>query len=343
MSSVFLQNALYIILSFSWIAYILQELFIAGSSALNVRLANDEGERKQIQVISGLHFDGVEVWLIAALTITLGAFPLAFATSLTYLYVVFFLLLYALITRGIVIEILYKMDHPKWIKVNAYLWAISSALILFFIGVYLTTLFYGLPFDGNGMTTGVFGIFNVTTLSGGLLFVSLGLTAGASWIALMSEGEIVNRAMLLVKKLGLPIVSAVLVLLVFMGMNVMDDSIFVGHIFQKSALFFALPGLTVGFAITSIFAMRKQNTKQTFMYTIITLFFFLLTGFVGAYPFVLRSSIDVTAGITVSDAITQVKSGQVIFIVILIFYPLIGFYQGWKYRRFSQKVKPYDE
>jgi cytochrome d ubiquinol oxidase subunit II len=343
MNSAFLEVALYMILSFSWMVYIIQELFIAGSSALNVRLAKDEGQRKQIQVISGLHFDGVEVWLIAALTIMLGAFPLAFATSLTYLYVVFYLLLYVLITRGVVIEIIYKLDNPKWIKVNAYLWAVSSALIIFFIGVYLTALFYGLPFDNSGLTGGAFGIFNVTTISGGLLFVSLGLTAGSAWIDLMTEGDLGQRAMEFSRNLGMSIVSAVLLLLVFMGMNVMDDSIFVGQIFQQSALFFALPGLAAGLAITAIFAQRKLDAKKVLIYTLLTMFFYLLTGFVGAYPFVLRSSVDITAGITVSDAITQVQSGRIIFIAILVFYPLIGFYQGWKYRKFKQQVKPHDE
>ena len=94
MSSATLASIAFIIISFTWIVYIVQEMFITGSSALNMAVSENEAERKQIQVISGLHFDGIEVWLLAAITLTLGLFPLVFAETFTYLYVIFFLLLY---------------------------------------------------------------------------------------------------------------------------------------------------------------------------------------------------------------------------------------------------------
>ena len=81
MSNETLASIVFTIISFSWVVYLLQEMFITGASALNMSICKNEGERKQIQVISGIHFDGIEVWLIAALTITLGAFPLVFVLA----------------------------------------------------------------------------------------------------------------------------------------------------------------------------------------------------------------------------------------------------------------------
>ena len=92
MSNELLGVLLFFVIGFSWIVYLSQEIFISGSSMLNTILCNNEKERKQIQVISGLHFDGMEVWLLGALTVTFGVFPLAFATTFTHMYVIFFLL-----------------------------------------------------------------------------------------------------------------------------------------------------------------------------------------------------------------------------------------------------------
>lgn len=343
MSSVFLANAMFIFITFTWMVYLVQEMFITGSSALNWTIAKNEQERKQIQYASGLHWDGIEVWLIAAIVLTLAAFPLAFATSFTYLYVIFYLFLYALITRGIVIETLYKLDNPKWVKANAIAWAVSSSLIMFILGVYITNLFYGLPFDGSGMTTSFFGAFNVTTISGGLLFFTLSILSGAAWIDLKTTGEIGTRALQFVKKTGFGLIAPVLLLLVFMGFNVQDNSIFVGELFASSPVFYVLPALTAAAAIRLLFTVLKGKAKPVFIHSLATMGLFLLTGFVGTYPVLLPSSIDPNFGITITDALTQVKSAQILFTAIVIFYPIIIGYQSWKYIRFAKKVEPMEE
>jgi len=342
-SSAFLGNSLFIFIALTWTIYLVQEMFISGSSALNWTIAKNEKERKQIQYASGLHWDGIEVWLIVALVLTLGAFPLVFATSFTYLYVIFFLLLYVLFTRGIVIETLYKLDNKKWVKANAIAWAVSSALIMFFLGVYLTNLFYGLPFDGDGMTTSFFGAFHVTTISGGLLFFALSIISGAAWIELKTAGELGSRAIAFIKKLLVGPAAVVFLLFVYMGINVQDNSIFVGELFAKYPVLFVLPGLTVLAAIRLVFTIFKGTAKPIFIHSLATMGLFLLTGFVGTYPVLLPSSIDPSFGIAITDSLTQIKSAQIIFFTIVIFYPIIIGYQGWKYMKFNEKVEQTEE
>lgn len=338
MTSEMLANSLYIMIAFTWIIYLSQELFISGSSALNWTLANDETDRKTIQEATGLHWDGIEVWFIAAMVVTLGAFPLVFATTFTMLYVVFFLLLYALITRGVVIETLYKLDHPKWVKYNALAWAISSALILFFLGVYITSLFYGLPFENGEMTGGFLRIFSVTTIAGGLLFFALGIVGGGAWIALTTNQSLADKALHLIKTKGVFVVVSVLLLLVYMGINVQDNSLFVGELFSRSPLYFVLPALTVLASIAIIYAGWNKHAKLLYISSIATMALFVLTGFVGNYPIALPSNIDPASSISIFDAITQVAGGRVIFFVVLFAYPVIIGYQSWKYWRFKRTV-----
>ena len=337
MSSTFLANGLFVLLAFTWVMYLVQELFITGSSALNLVLAKDEQERKQIQYSSGLHWDGIEVWLIAALVVTLGAYPLAFATIYTHLYVVFFLLLYALITRGIVIETLYKLDSEKWVKYNKVAWAISSALIIFLLGVYITNMFYGFAIDSTTISGNLFSIFTTTSIAGGLFFFALAIAAGASWIDLTTEGELGTRGLQLVKKLGINVIVPVLLLLVFMGFNV-ADRLFIGQLFTAYPVLFVLPFMAFVSAILVLYFGLKQQAKGLFIAALVTMALFVITGFVGAYPDLVPSRLDPTYSITISDAITQVKSGTVIFIAILVAYPIVIGYQAWKYKKFATKL-----
>ena len=333
----------YIIISFTWVAYLVQEMFITGSSALNMFVCKNEAERKQIQVSSGLHFDGIEVWFVVALTITIGAFPLVIGTIFSYMYIIIFLLIYAIIARGVSIEVIYKLDSPRWIKSMTITWTVSSILIIFILGVYITNIFYGFPLDSSGMISSYVSIFNITGIAGGLLFAVLALASGSSWIKLNTVGDLGERAIKAVKKVGIFYTIPVLLLLVFMGFNNTEASIFIGELFSKSFVFFVFPLLTVVFATFTAYMGFKEKGKNIFIFSILTMLLFLLTGFIGAYPYMVTSHIAIGNGITIFDAMVHTKALQLIFIVSLIFFPIIIGYQTWKYYKFTDKIKLNDE
>jgi cytochrome d ubiquinol oxidase subunit II len=333
---------MYFVIMFTWMMYLCQELFISGASALNISLSKDESERKQIQVTSGLHFDGMEVWLVTAIALMFGIYPQVFGEVLSHLYVVFFILLYVIIARGVSIEVIYKMEDKRWQKTMSYVWMISSILLLLLLGVYITNMFYGYPYDG-GMTKGFLSVLNVTSISGGLLFVVLSFTAGSGWIHLTVTGDLKTKALKFVKKIGVIYMVPVLVLLIGMGFNNSDSSIYTGEIFSQSFLWFILPITTVAFATLVLWFGYIEDGKKMFVFSILTMFFYLLTGFVGSFPNVLLSRINPSLSLTVSDVMASYNAMNVIFIAVCIFYPIIIGYQSWKYVRFSGNIKPNDE
>lgn len=328
---------MFFIMAFSWIVYLVQEMFITGASALNRVASKNEEDRKKIQVITGLNFDGIEVWLIASLTLLFAVFPLAFTTILTYLYVPFFLLLFAIIFRGVSIEVIYKLDNEKWVKLMVMLWTVSSIVLIFILGIYITNIFLGFPLENGELTGSFFSIFNTAGIAGGVLFVTLSLLAGASYIMLFAGEVVGQRALDFIKKFGVIYISPILVLLVFMGFNNTDASIFVGELFQAHRWLFVLPALTVIFGLMTIRHGYKQNSMQLFVFSLLTMAFFLLTGFIGSFPNLVASKIDLTESITTLDSVSA-KTMNIIFVFIIIFYPLIMFYQGWKYKRFMKRV-----
>lgn len=343
MSNELLGILLFFIIGFAWMVYLAQEIFISGVSLLNVAICDDEKERKQLQVISGLHFDGMEVWLIAALTLLFGVFPLGFATILQHLYVVFFVLIYALIARGVSIEVIYKLDSPKWIKSMKITWLVSSIMIVFLLGVFMTSLFNGFPLGVDGMEQNFFSIINVTTISGGLLFTALSFVTGAGWISLTTEGVVQNRGLVFVKKTGIHIAVPVLALMVVMGFNNTGTSPFIGELFAKYPGLFVLPALEVLAAIMVIYYGIKMKGRQLFIHAVAVMILFIITGFLGTYPNVVLSSIDPMYSITIVDAMSSVNSLTIILWVTIIFFPTILGYQTWKYLKFRTRVKLNDE
>jgi cytochrome d ubiquinol oxidase subunit II len=344
MSSATLASIAFIIISFSWIVYIVQEMFITGSSALNMAVSENEAERKQIQVISGIHFDGIEVWLLVSIVLTLGIFPLVFAETFTYLYVIFFLLLYAIIARGVSIEVIYKMDSKKWIKAMVVTWTVSSGLLIFILGVYLSNIFYGFPLDSSGeMASNYLSLFNITGIFGGLFFLSSALVAGAGWIKINTTGNVGDKAVKVVKKYGIIYIMFFSLMITVMGFNNTDASIYIGELFSKSIIFFILPIMTLVFALITLYSGFKERGKRLFIFGLLTMTFFLITGFVGIYPYMVPSNISLSNGITIYDAVVSNKAINVVLIVVIIFYPIIFLYQGWKYKNFTKKVNLNDE
>lgn len=342
MSHEILGNIMYFVIAFTWIVYLCQEVFISGASALNVSLSKDESERKQIQVTSGLHFDGMEVWLVTAIALMFGIYPQVFGEVLSHLYVIFFVLLYVIIARGISIEVIYKLDNEKWQKAMSYTWMISSILLMLLLGVYITNMFAGYPYDG-GMTKGFLSVLSVTSISGGLLFVILSFTAGGGWIYLTVTGDLKLKAVKFVKKVGVIYMVPVLVILTGMGFNNTDSSIYTGQLFSNSYLWFILPLLTTVFAILVLWFGHKEDGKKLFIFSILTMLFYLLTGFIGSFPNVLLSVVDPALSLTVTDVMTSFNAMNVIFIAVCIFYPIIIGYQSWKYVRFAWNINPNDE
>lgn len=344
MTSATLAIIAFTVIAFSWIVYLVQEMFITGSSALNMAVSENESERKQIQVISGLHFDGIEVWLLVALTLTLGLFPIVFSETFTFLYVIFFLLLYSIIARGVSIEVIYKLDSKKWIKAMVITWTVSSSLLIFILGVYISNVFYGFPIDSAGdMTLSYFSVFNVTGIFGGLFFLSLALIAGAGWIKINTIGNVGDKAVKFVKKYGVIYIMFFSLMITVMGFNNTHSSIYKGELFSKSVVFFILPIVTTVFSLITLYSGYKEKGKNLFIFALLTMVFFLVTGFIGIFPYMIPSNITLTNGISIYDSIVSNKAVEVVLLVVVIFYPIIFFYQGWKYKNFTKKVKLNDE
>ena len=109
----------FILVAVLYIGFFVLEGFDFGVGILLPFLSKDKDpqkvdlKRRVIINTIGPHWDGNEVWLLTAGGATFAAFPDWYATLFSGFYLALFLLLLALIVRGVAFEFRSKDDNPK--------------------------------------------------------------------------------------------------------------------------------------------------------------------------------------------------------------------------------------
>ena len=96
-----LQNIWFILIAVLYTGYFVLEGFDLGVGILLPFLGKDESRRRMMINSIGPHWDGNEVWLITAGGATFAAFPQWYATLFSGFYLPLFIMLVALIARGV--------------------------------------------------------------------------------------------------------------------------------------------------------------------------------------------------------------------------------------------------
>lgn len=333
----------FVILTIAWIVYLSLESFVVGSGMLQSTVAKDIRDRKNILFSSGLHWDGIEVWLITAIGGTFAAFPLVYAKITESLYIAFFLLLLALVTRGVTIELAYKDDNPLWQKGMTLGWKISSFLIPLILGVYMANIFLGIKLGGGGYEGSFLGLFSMKAIIMGILFVAFSLTNGALWIILTTKKrEHHEQAYQLALRTSIAVALANLFMMMAFntGAGVFKNSL----IYVKYPVFWIIPILGILVTVLTVFFIYKRKTGLAFTFGLLTPALIIATGYSAIFPYMIPSSIDPKYGITLYDAMSSQNTLSVMFIAALIFVPIVLAYQSWKFWYFakdrSKKTEP---
>src|SRR5690606_37305788 len=116
---------------------------------LHLFFRGDEARRLSLNAIGPL-WDGNEVWLVTFGGALFAAFPEAYATILSALYLPFMLLLFFLIGRAVSIELRSKHASRAWRAYWDVSFAASSTLTVFLFGVFAGNLLFGIPVDEAG-------------------------------------------------------------------------------------------------------------------------------------------------------------------------------------------------
>jgi len=152
----------------------------------------DEGRRREMVEIVATAWDGNESWLILFAVAFWGGFPAAFGVLLPAMYIPVIVMLFALIFRGVAIEVISAANGvPRgW----GYAFGIGSLVAAFAQGMAIGGVLSGVTISHGGFAGGSFDFFGPYSLLTGITTVAVYCMAGAAVLQLKTEGELRARS-----------------------------------------------------------------------------------------------------------------------------------------------------
>lgn len=308
------------------------EGFDYGVGILLPFVAKNDKERRVVINTIGPHWDGNEVWLLTAGGAIFAAFPNWYATLFSGFYLALFLILLALILRGVAFEFRSKDTNPTWRKTWDTAVFIGSFLPALLWGVAFGNIVRGVPIDAAMTYTGTFfTLLNPFALLGGLVTLSLFTLHGALFLSLKTDGVILERVQALLKRLWVP---TVVLVVAFVGFSLLETDLFVSfNLVQGIGLATAVVAL-----LTAGWMIWQKRLGRAFIGTGLTLVGTVAFLFGGLFPRVMPSSLGSQFDLTIYNAASSPYTLKVMSIVALIFVPIVLVYQGWSYWVFRKRV-----
>lgn len=293
--------------------------------------AQDQKRRVIINTI-GPHWDGNEVWLITAGGATFAAFPHWYATLFSGFYLALFLLLMALIVRGVAFEFRSKDIQPRWRALWDWCIFIGSLLSSLLLGVAFGNLARGVPIDAQMNFSGnFFTLLNPYALLAGIASVLVMTLHGATFLSLKTAGELREKA----HKAALRLWPAALLALLVTA----AATFFYTDILKNSPIIASIVlVISVAAILLAGFFLRQKKEGWSFIMTAVTIAFAVLTVFLIMFPRVMISSTDPANSLTIYNASSSTYTLQVMSVVALIFVPIVLLYQGYSYWVFRKRL-----
>lgn len=320
----------FVLVSVLFIGFFVLEGFDYGVGILMPFVGKTDTERRLAINTIGPVWDGNEVWMLTAGGAIFAAFPHWYATMFSGFYLALFVILAALIVRGVAFEFRSKDKHPVWRKAWDGAIFIGSALPALLWGVAVTNLLKGLPIDARMEYVGSFwDLLSVYTLLGGVLTLMVFILHGAVFLVMKADEPVAGRARAIALKAGVALIP---VALVFSALTYMETDLF-ANAAGVAALVLCLIAFVAANAL-----MRVKRWGWTLAANSAGILLFTAALFGGLFPRVMVSSLDPAWSLTIYNASSSPYTLKVMSIVALTLVPVVLLYQGWTYWVFRKRV-----
>lgn len=331
-------------------------------------VAKTDDERRVLYNVIGPVWEGNQIWLILAGGVVFAAWPLLYAMSFSGFYLAMMLLLVALILRPVAIKYRSKLTSVKWRQNWDITWCLTGFVAALVFGVAIGNVMLGVPFRFEPDTLrpvyegSFFGLFQPFALLCGVLSIAMMLLQGAVVLGWKTEGDVARLS----KRWAVWSGIAVIVLFVIGGVwiasavtgYVMDTNLIPANeasnplldakaisaqagawmnIYSATPLAWIAPVLGVVGAVLAMALVGRGGLTAVVMSSLSIAGVILTFGF-STYPFLLPSSLEPGASLTIFDASASHFTLWVMLLITAVFLPLIIAYTSWVYRVMRGKV-----
>lgn len=298
-------------------------------------LGRPKNERSQFVRAIGPVWDGNEVWMITAGGATFAAFPHVYATMFSTFYLALFLMLLALIMRGVAFELRGKLQYSDWTNFWDFGIMFGSFVPALLWGVAVVNLLRGLPIDYQMHYVGNFlDLLSPCALLGGIFFVLLFAFHGANFLLIkIADKKLLHELQQKSVCLG---ISALIAFAVFAGFAFADTDILA----KLSTVIFL--GLTVAALIASCAGAASGCGCKAFISSTLAIALLTIGFFTALFPRIMVSSISPDLSLNIYNAASTPHTLMLMTIAAAIFVPIVLIYQAWTYRVFKERVTPAD-
>lgn len=316
------------LIAFAVLAYVVLDGFDLGVGIL-FPFVKGEANRDQMMNAVAPVWDGNETWLILGGGGLFAVFPLAYSIIMPALYIPVFLMLLALVFRGVAFEFRWKATT------NKYLWDLAfaggSTVATFAQGMALGGLVEGIPIEGRAYAGGWWEWLSPFSLMTGFALVIGYALLGSTWLVMKGEGEVYDKAHRFAKITGL--CTLALIGLVSVWTPFLHEH-FMTRWFSWPSMLYVVPVPILVLAATyGLFSGLKKGCVYQPYLSAVSLFVLSYIGLViSFFPYIVPSSV------TLWDAAAPDESLHFLLVGSIFLIPIILIYTGYAYWVFRGKV-----
>ena len=347
------------------IGFAVTDGFDLGTGILLPFAGKTDLERRIIINSIGPVWEGNQVWLILGGGAIFAAWPQLYAVSFSGFYLAMFVILVALILRPVAFKFRSKHEDASWRArwdIALFIGGFVPALIF---GVAMGNVLQGVPFrfsdDMHIFYEGsFFGLLNPFALLAGLVSVAMLVMHGATWLQVKTEGPVAERA----RAYGSVAAIATVVLYAVAGVALwaMVDGyritsaisvagpsnpmfktaeVAAGAWFANYAAHpwtWAAPVLGLVSPLLAFAMLRLRRAVPALLASALGIAAIILSVGASMFPFILPSSLDPRASLTVWDSSSSHMTLFIMLVATTIFIPIIVAYTSWVYKVLWGKV-----
>ena len=342
------------------IGFAVMDGFDLGVAALLPVLGRNDSERRILLNVVGPVWEGNQVWLITAGGALFAAWPLIYAASFSAFYLAMMLVLVALILRPVGFKYRSKLTDPTWRRTWDGVLCFSGVVAALVFGVAMGNLIGGTPIgmDANSLRPmwhgSFFSLFTPFTLFAGVLSVVMVAMHGAVLLAWRTGEPIASRAR------GWGMLFAVLTAALFALGGVWVAQGIDGHVITSAidphgpsnpmlktvevgtgawmTNFSTYPAMWLGpiagvaGALLAAVLLAARARVTAFLASAVSIGGVIATVGFAMFPFIMPSSFEPRAGLTVWDASSSLMTLWIMLLAVCFFLPIITVYTAWVYR-----------